>query len=107
MLDINMESYQGVLFVRLKGKLNKFSLNKLQIEVSKLIKAVGVKNIVFNISGLSEIDYEGIEELYENCNYCTSNKGHALFVSDKEYHYTNFKDCIVKDEKKAREIITK
>jgi len=107
MLDINMESYQGVLFVRLKGKLNKFSLDKLQLEVSKLIKLVGIKNIVFNISELSEIDYEGIEELTENCNYCTANKGRALFVSDKESHYTNFKDYVVSNEKKAKELITK
>jgi len=107
MLDINMESYQGVLFVRLKGKLNKLSLDKVQDEVSRLVKAVGIKNIVFNISELDEIDYDGIEVLADNYNYCMTNNGQALFVSDKDNHYNNFKEFIVSDEKKAKEIITK
>lgn len=107
MLDINIKPFKGVLFVRLKGVLNKDSLGKLQNEVSKLIKEVGIKNIVFNISELTDIDYDGMNELFKNYNYCKDNCGKALFVSEKNEDYNNsyFKNKIVHDEKSAAEFI--
>ena len=107
MLDINIKPVRGVLFVRLKGILNKETLGKLQNEVSKLIKDVGIKNIVFNINELSEIDYDGMKELFKNYDYCTNHYGKALFVSEKSEDYKNscFKNKIVHDERSAAEFI--
>lgn len=107
MLDINITPYQGILFVRLKGSLNKKSLEKLKAEVSNLIKEVGIKNIVFNLKELDEIDYDGIEELSKNYNYCVSNLGKALFVSEEKESYSKscFKNDIVDDERSACKLI--
>lgn len=102
MLDIDIRPYKGVLMVRLKGKINKKTLPKLKNEVSQLTKIVGVKNLVFNITELTEINLEGICELSKNCNYCISNNGNALFVLENENKYLKnyFKDTI-EDENKA------
>lgn len=107
MLDINITPYQGILFVRLKGSLNKNSLEKLRREVSELIQKIGVKNIVFNLKELDEIDYSGIKELSKNYTYCTNNFGKAIFVSDKKESYAKscFKDDIVDDERSACNLI--
>ncbi len=107
MLDININPYKGILFVRLKGVLNKTSIQKLQDEVSKLIREVGIKNIVFNLKELSEIDYDGILELSKNCDYCISHYGKALLVSDRKIPYvnSNLKNRVVGDERSAAELI--
>lgn len=107
MLDINIEPYQGILFVRLKGSLNKNSLQILKKEVSKLVKEVGIKNIVFNLTELKEIDYDGIHELMNNYNYCVSNLGKALFVSEKKNAYIEscLNDSLIHDEKTAANLI--
>ena len=52
MLDINLEFYRGILFIRLKGLLNKTTVSKLKEEVNDLVKENGIRNLVFNISEL-------------------------------------------------------
>ena len=48
MLQIDIRPFKGILFVRLKGSLDKKSISKLETEVIKFQKTVGIKNIVFN-----------------------------------------------------------
>ena len=67
LLNIDMEFKKGILFVRLKGVLNKKTIGKLHDEVTILVKDNGIRNIVFNISELISIDYYGINALL--CNY--------------------------------------
>ena len=52
LLDINLEFCKGILFIRLKGVLNKNTVNKLKDEVNNLVKENGIRNLVFNISEL-------------------------------------------------------
>lgn len=78
LLDIDLEFHKGILFVRLCGILNKNTVNKLDNEVTNLIKENGIKNMVFNISNLNFIDYYGIEGLLSNYEICKSNNGRSL-----------------------------
>lgn len=66
MLDIDMEFRRGILFIRLKGELTKKTILKMNDEVTSLIKENGIKNFVFNISELNNIDMKGISSLYYN-----------------------------------------
>ena len=52
LLDINLEFCKGILFIRLKGELNKSTVNKLKEEGIESI----YKDNVANISGLEVID---------------------------------------------------
>lgn len=79
MLEIELEFKKGILFVRLNGILNKQTLNNFKNEVTKLIKETGIRNIVFNMSNLQDIDLDGIEELYNNYKISKDNNG-STFV---------------------------
>lgn len=78
MLEINYEFRKGILFIRLSGILNKNTVNKMQNEVTDMIKDNGIRNVVFNISGLESIDMKGINNLLYNYELCRSNKGKSL-----------------------------
>lgn len=66
MLDINMEFRKGILFVRLNGILNNNTSKQLTKEIDNLIKEKGVKYFTFNLGGLEEITYEGIDTIKKN-----------------------------------------
>lgn len=78
MLDINLEFYRGILFIRLKGLLNKTTVSKLKEEVNDLVKENGIRNLVFNISELKSIDCYGINALINNYELCKVNNGQSL-----------------------------
>lgn len=61
-----MEFRRGVLFVRLLGKLTKETIKVLQKEVTNIVKTYEIGDVVFNLSGLDEIDESGIEAIKNN-----------------------------------------
>lgn len=73
-----MEFRKGILFVRLEGNLTKKTVDKLNNEVTSLIKDNGIRNIVFNISNLTTIDIKGINMLLYNYEICRNNNGKSL-----------------------------
>ena len=78
MLDIDLEFCNGILFIRLKGILNKNTVDKLKNEVNNLVEEVGIRNLVFNISELKSIDCYGINALLNNYELCKNNNGRSL-----------------------------
>ena len=78
MLEINMECRKGILFVRLEGELIKDTVNKLNKEVTELVKEAGIRNIVFNVEHLISIDMKGISTLFYNYELCRNNKGKSM-----------------------------
>lgn len=66
MLEISMEFRKGILFVRLIGKLTKNTVSVLEKEVTDVVKAYGIGNVVLNVSELTELDQAGIEALITN-----------------------------------------
>ncbi len=78
LLEIELEFRKGILFVRLGGILNKKTIGGFNKEVTSLIKETGIRNIVFNMTNLTEIDIDGIEEVYNNYKISHDNDGNTL-----------------------------
>lgn len=73
-----MEFRKGILFIRLNGILTKNTVAKLETEVTQLVKENGIRNIVFNIEELEEIDTKGFQALLYNYELCKKNHGQSL-----------------------------
>ena len=78
MLEIELEFRKGILFVRLGGILNKKTISGFNKEVTSLIKETGIRNVVFNMTNLKEIDIDDIEEVYNNYKFSHENHGNTL-----------------------------
>ena len=59
MLSVNTEYRNGIMFVRLKGYLNKNTIEKLDKKVTNVIDKMGIRNIVLNVTDLKQIDCKG------------------------------------------------
>lgn len=85
MLNINLEFHRGILFIRLNGCLDETTVEKLESEVTTLIKESGIRNIVFNMSDLDSIDIFGIDSLMANYKICKLNNGNSLICGLNEF----------------------
>jgi anti-anti-sigma factor len=81
MLKIEMEFIKGILFIRLDGKLNGNTCNKLYEEVAEMVFDNGIRNIVFNLENVNEIDINGINSLIYNYKLCKQNKGDSIICN--------------------------
>lgn len=90
MLDIDIHSKNGILFVRLFGKLNKITRGKMNKEVVKLLSEIGVNNVVINIQNIKELDEIGKKELKkcfkitDNCLLCI-NENQTELIKKMKY----------------------
>lgn len=83
MLEVQTEIRKGILFIRLKGQLNKDTVHTLEHEVTDLVKDNGISNIVFNLEHLDSIDIKGINALYYNYELVTRNEGKSMLCNLK------------------------
>ena len=60
-----MEFRKGILFIRLIGKLNKYTVSTFNTEIIPVVLKHGLKYIVINFDKLESIDVKGIESLIE------------------------------------------
>lgn len=84
MLNVGTEFRKGILFVRLKGDLNKDTIYKLNKKVTNVVKESGIRNIVFNLERLKSIDLKGINTIFYNYELCKSNKGKSLLCGNND-----------------------
>ena len=77
MLDIDMRFKKGILIVRLKGILNKYTSKKLKNDL-EIIKINGIKYVLLNLKGLSKIDKQGLETINDSYKDITNNKGKLI-----------------------------
>lgn len=84
-MNITTEFREGILFVRLKGHLDKNTVPLLNREVTSLVSKLGVLNIVFNVRELQSIDLNGISALFYNYRLVNKSNGVSLLcgVNDK------------------------
>jgi len=82
MLSVNTEYRNGIMFVRLKGYLNKNTIEKLDKKVTNVIDKMGIRNIVLNVTDLKQIDCKGINKLYYNYELCKKNDGTILLCGN-------------------------
>ena len=66
MLSIITEYRKGILFVRLKGSLNVNTREILKNKVTNLVTKYGITNLVINLTDVSQIDLNGISEVFNN-----------------------------------------
>ena len=84
MLNVGTEFRKGILFVRLKGHLNKDTISKLNKRVTNVVKTNGIRNIVFNFSNLKSIDMKGINTIFYNYELCRNNDGRSLMCGNND-----------------------
>ena len=84
MLNVGTEFRKGILFVRLKGHLNKNTINKLNKRVTRLVKDNGIRNVVFNFTNLKSIDIKGINTIFYNYELCKNNEGRSLMCGNND-----------------------
>ena len=88
-----MEFRKGILFIRLAGTLSKNTVYKLDEEVTDLVKENGIRNIVFNMEQLENIDKNGIYSLLENYQLSKKYRGDTLICNIKNSHvYQSMKE---------------
>lgn len=84
MLNVGTEFRKGILFVRLRGELTKYTIGKLNKRVTKIVKDNGIRNIVFNFTNLKLIDIKGINAIFYNYELCKSNEGRSLMCGNND-----------------------
>ena len=65
MLDINLEFYKGMLFVRLNGVLDNNTYMKLNNCLNEMINDKGIKYFVINLEELDYIDEDGLQSIID------------------------------------------
>ena len=105
MLDIQMEPRRGILFIRLSGPLNRNNINLINQKVLKFVKKLGIRNIVFNLEGVYEMDKYGLNVLVKSNHICLSNKGQMFICvnENKLFNHLNFN--VIKSELEAINLI--
>ncbi len=84
MLNVGTEFRGGILFVRLRGHLNKDTINKLNKRVTNIVKQNGIRNMVFNFTNLKSIDIKGINTIFYNYELCKENNGRSFMCGNNE-----------------------
>ena len=85
MLNIDIEYKRGILFVRLKGVLNKDNALKLRDLLDRAITGAGIKYLMINCEKLCSIDNYGIKMINDKCIDLISNDGMLLMCGSNDY----------------------
>lgn len=78
MIDMDMLFEKGIFVVRLKGVLTKESCNKIDDELSNIIRNNGIKYLLINLNDLTYIDGSGVKIILDNYKYILENKGKMM-----------------------------
>ena len=106
MLEIDMDSKYGILFVRLFGELTKKTRKKLNNEVWNLLINVGIKNVVFNLENVYKMDDSGFKTLVKCYDVCLHNNGNSMIcLSKNKFDYDLKPFNVVDDELSAVNLI--
>ena len=65
LLEYDFIFKKGILFIRLKGEINEVTSKIISEEIDPLIEENGIKNVVFNLKEINNIDNKGIATIYE------------------------------------------
>lgn len=104
MLKINMEYRKGILFVRLKGELNKYTYEGLDRFLAPIIENQGIKYLVVNVNYLNVLDKYGVKALEKKVQDTANNGGLTLICNNKFNINNSFR--IIDSELAALNIIT-
>ncbi len=96
MLKINSEYRKGILFVRIKGNLNRRTSCKLNNFLIPAILKHKIKYLVYNLYNLDNIDNIGINALEKSARAIEVNHGISLICEIPENLEANFKNMDIK-----------
>ena len=86
MLDIDITSKRGILFITLRGSFTEKMVSKFQQEVTLFIQKIGIKNTIFNLSELNSISQKGLNELIKCYKWTIKNHGETtIWASPQTY----------------------
>lgn len=88
MLKTEFEFYRGILFIRLKGVLTKYSL--INNNIDKIIDYIDFKYVVFNIDNINQIDAYGINYLINHNNSLNKHNGKVLICQNNNLFKSKF-----------------
>ena len=104
MLDYDFIFKKGILFIRLKGNINKNTSRVLTDEIDPLILDNGIKEVVLNVANLNDIDSDGILAIY-NC-YLKLNKESNVSLCEIPSYLRNKFKFLLKYIKEREDEIT-
>ena len=107
-MKIDMEYYNSVLFIRIKGNLNKKNYFRINNYLIDLLKKYHIKYLVCNLNNLNDIDIYGMEALVNLKCMMKINKGKMLLCglhSRLEKYLKPLKIKVVDSEFLALELI--
>ena len=94
MLKIDMKPEKGILFIFLKGVLDKKSIRRLNKEVLNFIENAEIKNIVLNTYNLDSIDEYGEKALTDSIKLCHKNNGQIYIIGNQNFKKNHLKEII-------------
>ena len=108
MLNMDLEYNKGILFVRLKGKLNRKSSYKLNNYLVPVLLKHKIRYLVYNLYELSDIDEAGVDAMLKTQCAIKANKGKICLceVSESlEQMLKRLKIKFVSNERKVFDLI--
>ena len=108
MLNMDLEYNKGILFVRLKGNLNRKSSYKLNNYLLPVLLKHKIKYLVYNLYELKEVDEAGIDAMLNTKCAIKSNKGKICLCEVSKEIRRLIKRLRIKsvaDERKVFELI--
>ena len=91
MLKINMEFRKGILFVRLKGALTKYTYKSLDNYLIPVINNHGLKYLVYNLEAVTLIDSYGKASLKKGLAAAQLNYGEGGLCHAERYLNEEFR----------------
>ena len=100
MLDINIEYVNGILFIKLDGKINSSNSNNIEENILNILQSGGIKYLFFNLTNLV---LEERVSLFDKCNSYVRKNGGKLFICGYKFLNkiisSNYDSCsLIKDE---------
>lgn len=108
MLNMDLEYNKGILFVRLKGNLNRKNSYKLNNYLLPVLLKHKVKYLVYNLYELESVDDAGIDAILNTKCAIKSNKGKICLCEvskDIKRFIRRLKIKSVEDERKVFDLI--
>ncbi len=75
MLKMELEIKQGIIFIRLKGKLLRNNCYKINNYLNTVVEKHKIKYVVYNFTFLEDIDSPGIDAILNTKYIVKNNKG--------------------------------
>ena len=91
MLKINMEYRKGILFVRLRGNLTRYTYQCLEQYLLPVIENHGIKYLVYNLEAITIIDGYGRASLKKGVAAAKRNQGVGALCNAKTTLKNEFK----------------